>query len=88
MQRKQYDVQAERFIEIWQRAANSDEVAKELGMPKEIVHSRAAGYRRKGVRLKKMTRRATNKLNIQELNRLIERLAPETQADDNGSIVF
>ena len=41
------------FIQIWQSSQTLDEVVERTGMFKTSVNSRAYGYRRKGVPLKK-----------------------------------
>ena len=46
-------------------------------MPKPIVHARASNYRAAGVKLKKMPRNPKNKLDVNQLNRLIEGLNRE-----------
>ncbi len=78
MARTQYNCTPERFTEVWQQATCSDEAAEILGMPKGIMHARAAGYRALGVKLKRMPRRYKNRVNVEGLNNLIERLTPRT----------
>jgi transposase len=68
-----YGVTAEKFVETWQACSSADEVAKKLDMPKAIVHARASAYRRRGVKLKKMGRPTKGKLDIEALNRLIDK---------------
>jgi hypothetical protein len=72
--RAAYDVTPEKFITVWQTSESADEVAEKLKMPKPIVLARASGYRRGGLKLKKMPRRPGKGLDIERLNRLIEEL--------------
>src|SRR5262249_4333794 len=68
-QRVTYDVSAEEFITAWEQAGSAEEVVEKLGMPKAIVHARASTYRSAGIKLKKMPRKASNKLDIDALNK-------------------
>jgi hypothetical protein len=76
MPRKKYDVPPDRFVEVWEKSRTSDEAAQELGMPKSILHARASGYRAQGIKLKKM-RRCRKRLDVDGLNRLVERIRGE-----------
>jgi hypothetical protein len=69
-----YGVSAERFVEVWQTSNSAQEVADRTGMPLPIVHARASGYRKQGVKLKKMPRAHGRQLDIEALNRLIEEI--------------
>jgi transposase len=72
--RTEYNVPAEVFIMTWQKAESVDEVSEKLDMPIPIVHARASGYRRNGINLKSMPRKKTNKLDVEKLNLLIEKI--------------
>ena len=75
-----YNVAAQEFVRVWQTSESLDEVAERLRMPKAIAAARAAGYREKGVPLKKMRRRRTNGLDVAALNEIIEGLAAQAAA--------
>ncbi len=77
--REKYDVPPEVFIEAWQRAESAEEVAEKLGMPKPIVHARASNYRMAGIKLKKMPRRPKNRLDVDKLNKLIDKINKERE---------
>jgi len=70
MRRQQYKVSPEAFVRAWQSSETAGEVASKVRMPRARVFSRAAWYRRKGVRLKKL-RRSSRKLNVAYLNAII-----------------
>lgn len=72
-----YSVTPEEFIEVWQTSDSAEAVAQKLKMPKPIVHARVSTYRSAGVKLKKMKRKANRKLNVEELNALIDHLNAE-----------
>jgi hypothetical protein len=76
MPRKKYEVTPERFIEVWQTSKNAREAAEILGMPKGILFARASGYRSQGINLRKMPRQS-RRLNVEQLNQLIDKLATE-----------
>lgn len=78
---RKYDVSPERFVEVWEKSKSSDEAAEILGMPKPIMHVRAAGYRALGVKLKEMPR-PKKKLNVEGLNELIASLGPQNQPSE------
>jgi len=76
--RTDYDVSAERFIEVWQRSHSVDEVAETLKMPKPIVLARKSNYTKIGILLKKMPRKNQERgLDVARLNALIQRLDAE-----------
>jgi hypothetical protein len=62
--KKDYGVSAKEFVIAWTESISTAEVAARVGMPRSIVSSRAAQYRRKGVRLKKFTRRGRRPLAV------------------------
>jgi hypothetical protein len=72
-ERRAYDVTPTRFIEAWESSETVSEVSTKLGMPGPIVHSRAAYYRKQGVKLKKFQSRS-KKLDVDSLNQKIEQL--------------
>jgi hypothetical protein len=72
--KKDYGVSAERFVEVWQTSNSAQEVRDRTGMPLPIVHARASGYRKQGVKLKKMPRTHGRQLDIEALNRLIDEI--------------
>jgi hypothetical protein len=75
--RKRYDVSPEVFVKTWQESESAGEVAKKLGMPKNIVLARSAVYRKPrkdgspGIPLKKMERKNPRKLDVQALTQLV-----------------
>lgn len=75
--RKKYDISAEDFCLLWSKCQSNDELVEELqkqfnvDMPKPIVMARAAGYRKKGINLKKMKRTPRNKIDADYLNKLM-----------------
>ena len=76
--RTEYDVSAERFVEVWQRSHSVDEVAATLKMPKPIVLARKSNYTKMGVLLKKILRKNAHRgLDVDRLNALIQQLASE-----------
>lgn len=75
-ERTVYNVSPADFVVAWESSETVSEVSDRLGMPKPIVLARASGYRKDGVRLKKLRRESKKALDIDELNRLVE----ETQA--------
>ena len=88
MPRKKYNCTAEQFVEVWQTSTNARQAAETLGMPLGILYARAAGYRSQGINLKKMPRKS-RRLDVQALNRLVERLTPQTERiEDGGSFAF
>ena len=76
--REVYKVTPEEFIRAWQTSESADAVAKKLNMPKPIVHARASNYRMAGIKLKKMPRRPKNLLDVDKLNKLIDKINRET----------
>jgi hypothetical protein len=71
-----YDVSAEKFVETWQQSDSADEVAEKLSMPKPIVLARASGYRKIGIKIKKMKKKSPV-IDVERLNKLIEKLETE-----------
>ena len=88
MPRKKYDLPPDRFVEVWEKATSSDQAAKELSMPKSIMHARASDYRSKGIILKMMPRKS-KRLDVEGLNKLIDGLRPKPEeTGEDGSIAF
>lgn len=77
-ERKKYNVDPARFVEVWERSPTAEDAARELGMPRDIVHARASSYRSKGVDLKNMPHPGKKPLNIDDLNKVIARVRKET----------
>jgi hypothetical protein len=71
-------VTAEQFVLAWQSAASFNEVLQKLDLPEKTIRSRAAYYRRKGVKLKKW-RLGRKRLDVAALNKLIEETNNEKQ---------
>jgi hypothetical protein len=69
--RTSYAVSPEQFVRTWQTSQTAQEVADKLGMPKPIVLARASGYRKEGIKLKKLRRESRRGLDVDALNRLI-----------------
>jgi hypothetical protein len=80
--RRNYNVTPEQFIEAWQTSDGVAGVAKKLKMPKDIINSRASNYRSAGIRLKKMSRRPKNRLDVEACNRLVEELDRQRGQDE------
>jgi hypothetical protein len=74
MQRNDYGVSPDDFIQAWQTSSSVDEVSKKLGMPKTNVHQRASNYRDKGIRLKKMPRKLRSEIDVVRLNEIIDKI--------------
>ena len=73
--RTEYDVSPEKFIQVWQQSTSVDEVAIALGMPKPIILARKSNYTARGIKLKKMPRKSTDRgLDVNGLNAMIEEL--------------
>lgn len=72
--RAEYGVTAEEFVKVWSSSNSIGEVAQRLHMPEEIASSRASGYRSAGVKLKHMPRADRRKLDVAELNRIVDSL--------------
>lgn len=78
MARKNYGVSPERFVQTWQECNTIQEVADKLNMPKNLVFSRSANYRKvrsdgtPGVPLKVMPRQRHSKVDIGKLTKLVE----------------
>ena len=85
--RAEYNVTPEKFIEVWESSETAQEVADRLGMPKPIVLARASTYRSLKIKLKKMKRESKRALNVDECNRLIERIraGQSVEQDDDDS---
>lgn len=69
--RNRYEVSSEDFVKTWQSSNTAQEVSEKLKMPKSIVLARSAGYRKAGVKLKKMERNNPRKLDVSALNTLV-----------------
>jgi hypothetical protein len=55
--RNRYDVTQDEFCRVWEQAQSVQEVCEKLGMPANVVMTRASSYRNKeGVQLKKFGR--------------------------------
>jgi hypothetical protein len=74
-ERKKYGVTPAEFIVAYSTSETAQEVSEKLKMPVPIVVARAATYRKNGVRLKKLRRRISRRVDVAELNSLIDRLA-------------
>ncbi len=83
-QRADYNVSPEDFIRAWQSSETAQEVADKLKMPKAIVLARASKYRQDGVKLKKVKKRHKRKLDVAELNKMIEQLESEPAIQGNS----
>ena len=74
---RKYNVTPAEFVKAWQESQTADEAAKKLSMPKPTVLARVSEYRSMGIKLKPMRRAQKDRLNVDELNRLIGELAGE-----------
>lgn len=68
--RTQWRIDNQRFVQEYQRANSTKDVATALGVPVSIVNSRASSLRRKGVDLKHFSG-TRKKINVAELNHVI-----------------
>ena len=68
-------VKAIDFIRAYQMSVSHKEVAKMLDMTATNVGIRANGYRKKGINLKEMPRQESNRINVEEANKLIAELS-------------
>lgn len=75
--RTKYEITPEKFVEIWSRAESAEEAAEEMGMPLPIVLARVSNYRKKGVRLKKMPRKNSRRVDVDHLNKIIDKILAE-----------
>lgn len=73
-EKQDYGVTAETFIAAWQTADSLEEVADITGIPKPVCSARASKYRGDGIKLKRMSRRSSRALDVDSLNRLIEKI--------------
>jgi hypothetical protein len=71
-ERTHYPVSPEKFALIWNSCESAEEAAEKLEMPKPIVLARVSNYRQKGVRLKKMRRKNSRRLDVEKINQIIE----------------
>lgn len=90
--RRSYGISRDDFIQAWEPSTTGQEAADKLTaiarkngklkedevIPKNIVLSRAAIYRKQGVQLKKMDKKNPNKLNIEQMNAKVKEVR-ETQ---------
>jgi hypothetical protein len=80
-------------VRIWQDASSTDEVCEKTKMPYGVVLARVSNYRRRGIRLKKMPRKNSRKVDVEKLNKILckaksfsEKQGPgTTPAGDGGS---
>lgn len=56
------------FCQIWQNAANVQEVCDKTGMNYNAAVQRAAGYRKKGAKLKTFAGGGAKRINFEEIN--------------------
>ncbi len=72
-----YAIPPEIFCQIYQDSKTVDECRTRLSaflgqeVPRQIILTRASNYRRKKIQLKKMPREVKNRLNVENLNNLI-----------------
>lgn len=74
---KRVNVPAETFVKAWQASNSLDEVIEKLNAEGHEVQAgslttRAAGYRSKGINLKKFPRQGGRSLDVEALKKLIE----------------
>jgi hypothetical protein len=78
-----YNVSAADFVRAWESSTDAAEVAAKLGMPRPLVNARAADYRRMGVKLKKLKRSNSRRLDVEALNKLTQ---PHPAAQPNDGL--
>ena len=87
-ERTRYECTPEKFVEVWQSSDSVEEVSRRLSMSAAICHDRASKYRRKGVKLKSMPRKAGRKgLDVEGLNRLIQQLETGLPPPKGASVI-
>lgn len=74
---KKTRVPAKLFVQVWQQAANLDEVCEKTGLRRISAQTRARVYRTKGVALKKFRRQGISKTDYTALATLAEQTAPK-----------
>jgi transposase len=58
------------FVKLWGECDTVTEVAEKLGVQKPYVFQKAAALRAVGVKLKRMTRENSRKIDVEELNQI------------------
>ena len=73
-------VSAEEFVKAWQESGSSQEAADKMNMSVSLVSSRAYGYRKKGVKLKRMPGSGKKPIDVAALNKLIASMSKNGKA--------
>jgi len=73
---------SEQFVKAWQSSGSLKEVADKLGISRNNVSNRAAYYRKKGVRLKTISRSSSGaKIDVEALNKICDSVQPERERE-------
>ena len=64
----------EDFIRAYQKCNSHQEVAEKLNVTQNTVYQRSLKFRKMGINLKMMERKQKSKIDVQDLNALIENL--------------
>lgn len=71
------------FVRVWETSQCLDDVANKLGLPKQLVSSRAMRFRKAGVKLKRINKwqnpHGNKKIFVNELNALIRQIDAQGQ---------
>jgi hypothetical protein len=70
--RTRYAVTPEQFALAWNESESAEEAAQRVDMPLPIVLARVSNYRKKGIKMKKMPRKDSRKLNVEKINQSVE----------------
>lgn len=70
--RPTYNVSAAQFVEAWSTSTSIDEVMTKTGLPRNAVYSRVNSYRKKQIKLRKMSR-PTVRMDIEALNAIVQK---------------
>jgi hypothetical protein len=79
--RTKYNADQEEFVRVWQDSKTVQEACDRLKMPYSITLARVSLYRRRGVKLKKMPRKNSRRLDVDGLNRLIDETTKKVEAE-------
>lgn len=72
--KKRQHTSPEDFIRAYQKCNSHQEVAEKLNVTQNTVYQRSLKFRKMGINLKMMERKQKSKIDVQDLNALIENL--------------
>jgi hypothetical protein len=76
-ERTQYQISAEQFALTWNDSQSTDEACERLGMPRGIVLARVSNYRKRGIKMKKMPRKNSRRLDVDGINQANKVFCPD-----------